>query len=110
MTDDQINRLIAEERRWKPSESALEAVKVWKEVSGETIEPPPPNYIEKYRLTHELIEVLRGEGWRLRITAMRGGGWDVVADDKFHSINAYNSEFCRTVCECFLKVRGKWKD
>lgn len=68
----------------------------------------------KCNAAHELIEVLRGEGWTIAATWGRAktgtSSLSCLAHNELHIISATAPTFCLAVAEAFLKCRGKWKE
>lgn len=69
------------------------------------------NYLDESnpRHAHELIEVLRGEDWHFEIHTL-GNKWHFLLSKTEREPQQSKGTFCRAVAECYLKVRGKWKD
>lgn len=74
-----------------------------------------PNYLDEKNPgpAHELIEVLRGEGWDFYHDWIAGQPHSIICtkqtggetDPAFCSLSP---TFCRAVAEAYLKVRGEW--
>lgn len=117
MTPDEINRTIAEDRGWKYIGQTMyykKSVPVFQNLETGEHRFTGLDWLNDANAAHELIEVLRGEGWRVRIEMPEHlGPKDYVRVELFRPSEQrgpyYASTFCRAVCEAYLKVRGKWK-
>ena len=142
VTDDSINRAIAEDLGWKwyrrpatgpwakkPMRSLYHP-----QIHAEYVATLQPadmterecnwtfiqreglvqNYLDEKNPgpAHELIEVLRSEGWFITVYFLESAMVEVEIKnyDGGKQYVSCSTTFCRAVCECFLKGRGKWKD
>lgn len=145
MTDDSINRAIAEDLGWKwyrrpatgpwakkPMRSLYHP-----QIHAEYVATLQPadmterecnwafiqreglvqNYLDEKNPgpAHELIEVLRSEGWifecGIRYKLWTASFAQENVDGSLRSVTTTHAPtFCHAVCECFLKVRGKFTE
>lgn len=123
MTDDQINRAIAEDRGWKVNPYGGLYPPNLHPLSNLATKYEQPNYLDEKnpRPAHELIEVLRGEGWLWSSGHIdpadklfkEGETWyycDFSRPDGTDGVDTYAPTFCHAVAEAYLRVRGKWQE
>lgn len=121
MTPDEINRTIAEDRGWKYIGQTMyykKSVPVFQNLETGEHRFTGLDWLNDANAAHELIEVLRGEGWRVELGADMVEEWGctftkydpAVPGSILFQYHGSAPTFCRAVCEAYLKVRGKWTD